>query len=158
MKIKKFPQSCILVESNGTRLLIDPSSVKYDEKFLKDWQNADVILITHRHSDHINPSAVKQLNLPTYSTKEVSAHNPDLDIKLIKEGDTFNVGKLKVEVVKAVHGFMSAEGEIMENVGFIIDDKKTRLYVTSDTIRFNNDYKADVLFADVTAFDASMNL
>ena len=33
MKITKFPQSCILVESKKTKILIDPSSVKYDEKF-----------------------------------------------------------------------------------------------------------------------------
>ena len=129
MKVKKFPQSCILIETNGTKILIDPSSVKYDEKFKKDWKTADAILITHRHSDHINASVVKELQLPIYSTQEVASFNPTLEINLIKQ-----------------------------NVGFIVDDGKTKLYITSDTIRFKNDYKADAVFADVTAFDASMNL
>ncbi len=158
MKIKKFPQSCILIETKGTRLLIDAGSVKYDEKFLKDWKTADAVLITHRHSDHINAPVVKSLGLPVYSTSEVASRNPDLQINIIKEKDTFKIGKVKIEVVKAIHGFMLPEGDILENVGFIIDDGKTRLYITSDTIRFNHNYKADVMFADVTAFDASMNL
>lgn len=158
MKIKKFPQSCILIESNKTKILVDPGSVKYDEKFLKDWKSADAILVTHRHSDHINASAVKALGLPVYSTKEVASYNPDLSINLIKEGDTFKIGKVKIEVVKAIHGYMAPGGEVLENVGFMIDDGKTKLYVTSDTIRFPNNFKADVVFADVTAFDASMNL
>ncbi len=158
MKLKKFPQSCILVKANGTTLLIDPGCVKYDESFLKDWKKADAILVTHRHSDHINAPVLKSLGLPVYTTKEVSSKNPELKVNIIKEKDCFKVGKLKIDVVKAVHGFISAEGDILENVGFIIDDGKTKLYVTSDTIRFKNDYKADVLFADVTAFDASMNL
>ena len=158
MKVKKFPQSCILIETNGTKILIDPSSVKYDEKFKKDWKTADAILITHRHSDHINASVVKELQLPIYSTQEVASFNPTLEINLIKENDVFKIGEATITVVKAIHGFISTDGEIKQNVGFIVDDGKTKLYITSDTIRFKNDYKADAVFADVTAFDASMNL
>ena len=36
-------------------------------------------------------------------------------------------------------------GEIFENVGYILDDGYKRLYTTSDTINFNNDYKCDIL-------------
>ena len=38
-----------------------------------------------------------------------------------------------------------SKGEIFENVGYIVDDGKNRLYTTSDTINFNNDYKCDIL-------------
>lgn len=158
MKIKKYPQSCIMVESEGVKILVDPSCVKFDEKFVEEWSKADVILVSHRHSDHINAEVLGKLNVPIYSTEEVSRFNPDLTINIIKAGDTLQFGNVKVEVVKAVHGYVMAAGEILENVGFIIDDKATKLYITSDTIRFKNDYKADILFANVTAFDASMNL
>lgn len=158
MKITKFPQSCIIVETLGKKILIDPSTIKFEGNFLEDWKKADAVFATHKHGDHVYPKVVKELGLPFYSTSEVANAFPDLQTNIIKEGNIVYIGKIKVEVVKAVHGFISKAGEILENVGFIIDDGKTRLYVTSDTVRFDNDYKADVLFADVTAFDASMNL
>lgn len=160
MNLTKYPQSCILVESGGTKILIDPSTVQYDEKFLKIWKTADAVLVTHRHSDHIYAEILKDFKVLIYSTAEVQKFYPNLKIKVIKEKDIFNIGKLNVQVVKAIHGFIAADGEVLENVGFIVDDGKTKLYVTSDTIRYNGieKNKADVLFADVTAFDASMNL
>ena len=158
MKIKKFPQSCILIETAGKKILVDPGTVKYEQTFLKDWKTADAILITHRHSDHINADILKTLNIPIYSTNEVKKYNPDLSINIIKQGDNFKIGNIKIEVTKAIHGFTTVDAEIFENVGFIIDNGKAKLYITSDTLRFNYPYKADFLFADITAYDVSMNL
>jgi len=31
MKITKFPQSCLLVETKGKKILIDPGTLKYKE-------------------------------------------------------------------------------------------------------------------------------
>lgn len=158
MKITKFPQSCILVETKGKKILIDPSTTKYDEKYLDIWKTADAVLITHRHSDHIHAEVLNSLDIPIYSTSEVSEYFPNLKVQIIKVDDILDFVDLKVEVVKAIHGFVMPKGEILENIGFILDDGDTRLWITSDTIRFKNNYKADVLFANITAFDASMNL
>jgi len=158
MKIKKYPQSCIIVETKGVKILVDPSSVKFEEKFIDEWKTVNVVLITHRHSDHINAEVLSKLDIPIYSTKEVSGFNQNLKINVIKNGDILQFNHVKIEVVNAIHGYVMASGEILENVGFIIDDKSNRLYITSDTIRFKHDYKADILYANITAFDASMNL
>ena len=158
MKIKKYPQSCVIVETKKVKILVDPSSVKFEEKFIDEWKTVDVILITHRHSDHINAEVLSKLDIPIYSTKEVSGFNPNLKINVIKNGDMLQFNDVTIEVVNAIHGYVMAGGEILENVGFIIDDKSNRLYITSDTIRFKHDYKADILYANITAFDASMNL
>lgn len=158
MKIIKYPQSCIVVETNGVKILVDPSSVKFEERFIEEWKTVDAILITHRHSDHINADVLSKLDIPIYSTKEVSDYTSNLKINLIKNGDILQFNNVEIEVVNAIHGYVMAAGEILENVGFIIDDKTNRLYITSDTIRFKHNYKADILYANITAFDASMNL
>ena len=160
MKIKKFPQSCVLVEVDNIKILIDPGSVNFDEKFLDDWKTADCVLITHKHSDHINASVLNQLNIPIYSTNEVQQQYPTLKINVLKVGRKFKIGSIKIEVVKAIHGYISQMGEIMENVGYILDDGKQRFYAASDTIRFNGieKNKCDIVMIDCTAFDASMNL
>lgn len=48
-------------------------------------------------------------------------------------------------------------GEILENVGYIIDNGEHRFYITSDTICFNNNYKADVVALPVTAYGLTMS-
>lgn len=160
MKVTKYPQSCLMIETNNKKILVDPGSLKYQDKYLDKWQEADVILVTHKHFDHIYPDVLKNLNIPIYSTKEVQDTYPDLDINIVKENDVLSFDDIKVEVVKAIHGFnplLKNGGEVFENVGYIIDDNKHRLYVTSDTISFNNDYKADIVALPTTAHGITMS-
>jgi len=161
MKVKKFPQSCLLFKTTEQLILVDPGSINFNEAFMDEWKKADAVLVTHRHADHIKADKLKEFNTPIYSTKEVSEHYPDLNINIVKENDVIDIGKVKTEVVRAVHGFhprMKANnGEVFENVGFIIDDQTTRAYVTSDTIFFNNNYKADAVFAPVTGTCITMD-
>jgi len=42
-------------------------------------------------------------------------------------------------------------------VGYIIDDGENRLYATSDTICFKNEYKADILCIPVTGHGLTMS-
>ena len=153
MKITKYNQSCLLVETNNKRFLIDPGKIGYEESLLNEWTNIDYILVTHRHGDHCNVDAIntiaKRDNAKIYTTQEV-ADNTGLENPIIvKQDDVIDLGDTRIEVTKAIHGFFTkmkkAGGEIFENVGYIIDDGKKRLYTTSDTINFNNDYKCDIL-------------
>lgn len=160
MKITKYPQSCLMVETKETKILIDAGGLKYQDSFLDDWKKANIVLITHKHGDHIKEDAVSQINAPLYSTQEVKNNYPDLNINIVRENDVIDCNKIKIEVVKAIHGYnpnLKNGKEVLENVGYIIDDGNTRLYVTSDTICFNNDYKADIIALPITAHGLTMS-
>lgn len=161
MKITKYPQSCLLVETKGKKILIDPGALKYKEEYFNIWDNVDIILITHKHPDHCNTEILKKLNkkITIYSTKEVQNANKELKIDVIKESDIIKLGDITIEVVHAIHGYnpLLKGKEINENVGYIIDDGKNRLYTTSDTICFKNEYKADILFVPVTGYGLTMS-
>lgn len=162
MKITKYPQSCLLIETKGKKILVDPGVLKYKEEYFNIWNNVDIILITHKHPDHFNIEMLEKLNknIEIYSTKEVSEVASNLVIKIIKENDVVNLDDLKIEVVKAIHGYqplLKGDKEIYENVGYIIDDGNTRIYITSDTICFKNDYKADILCVPVTGYGLTMS-
>lgn len=160
MKITKYPQSCLMVETSDKKILIDAGGLKYQDKFLEHWQNADLVLITHKHGDHIKIDVLKELNIPIYSTQEVQNTYPEIEFNIVKENDVLKLDNIKVEVVKAIHGYnpnLKDGKEVFENVGYIIDDDNCRLYVTSDTICFKNDYKADVVALPITAHGLTMS-
>lgn len=160
MKITKYPQSCLMVETKDKKILVDPGALKYQDDFLENWREADIILITHRHSDHIKKDILANINIPIYSTKEVQDAYPEINFNIIKDGDIINLEGIKIEVVKAVHGYnprLKNGGEVLENVGYIIDDNQNRLYITSDTICFNNDYKADIVAIPITAYGLTLS-
>ena len=58
MKLTKIGHSCLLVEEDGVRILIDPGGYTTGQNELK---NLDVILITQEHPDHLNMDSVKLL-------------------------------------------------------------------------------------------------
>lgn len=152
MKVTKYPQSCLLIEIKGKTLLIDPGAINWDDSFIDDFKDVDYIFITHRHGDHLYADAVKKIlgfnKAKLYSSSEVAKFFPDLPINIVKDGDIVDFGDFKVEVVKAVHGFIppfKAGKQIYENIGFIIDDGVVRFYATSDTICFEHEYKCDAI-------------
>lgn len=162
MKITKFPQSCLLIETKGKKVLVDPGNLKYKEEYFEIWNGVDVVLITHKHGDHYYKEVLEKLDetIKIYSSNEVKNAHPTLRIHVVKEGDTFEVGDIKIEVVHAEHGYqplLKGDKEIHENVGYIIDDGKNRLYATSDTICFKNDYQADILCIPVTGHGLTMS-
>lgn len=160
MKITKYPQSCLLIETNNKKILVDAGGLKYKEEYFDIWKQADIILLTHKHGDHVNYNVLRNIDVPIYSTLEVQNTYPELKINIIKENDNIPLDNINIEVVKAVHGYnpnLKNGGEVFENVGYIIDDNKTRLYITSDTICFNNDYKADIVALPVTAYGLTMS-
>ncbi len=162
MKITKFPQSCLLIETKEKKILVDPGKLKYKEEYFDIWNNVDIILITHKHPDHCNTEILEKINnnIKIYSTKEVQEANKTLNINIVKEDDIIELENIKIEVVHAIHGYqplLKGEKEIHENVGYIIDDGENRLYTTSDTICFSNEYKADILCIPVTGHGLTMS-
>lgn len=162
MKITKFPQSCLLIETKGKKVLVDPGNSKYKEEYFDIWNSADIILITHKHPDHCNTEVLEKLdkNIKIYSTKEVQDTYKSLDINIVKQNDVIKLDDITIEVVHAIHGYqplLKGAKEIHENVGYIIDDGQNRLYATSDTICFKNDYKADILCIPVTGYGLTMS-
>ena len=162
MKITKFPQSCLLIETKGKKILVDPGNLKYKDEYFDVWNAVDIILITHKHPDHCNTEVLQKLdkNITIYSTKEVQDTNESLNINIVKENDTIELDNVKIEVVHAIHGYqplLKGNKEVHENVGYIIDDGENRLYSTSDTICFKNEYKADILCTPVTGYGLTMS-
>lgn len=153
MKIKKFAQSCLMIDYKNVRILVDPGNVDYFEGLLDLWTSINIIIVTHAHADHCHANIIKKIierdNAVLYTTKEVLNIYPDLKGIVIKSGDKINFSSsFNITVTKAIHGYLPfmKDNEVKENIGLIINDSINKIYITGDTLSFNNDYKCDYLF------------
>ncbi|MDR2933692.1 MAG: MBL fold metallo-hydrolase [Rickettsiales bacterium] len=155
MKITKYPHSCFYIETSGKSILVDPGNNLYDAVFLPEWKNADFILITHKHGDHCYSDIIKNIDTPIYASSEVAAEYPNLKINIVKSGDILQLtNEISVEITKAVHGYLPFlkhnNAQVYENTGFIVNTENKKIWFTSDTLCFDNDYKCDILCAPVS--------
>lgn len=66
MNITKFGHSCLLVEENNTRILIDPGTWSEGHTEL---ENLDAIFITHEHQDHCDIPSLQILMQKNFGLK-----------------------------------------------------------------------------------------
>jgi L-ascorbate metabolism protein UlaG (beta-lactamase superfamily) len=154
MKLTKFAHSCVMVETKGEKIIIDPGVYSTNEEMIKRCKNSDAILITHKHSDHCDIEAINKIKgekTKVYTSKEVLEFYPELKAEIVHDGYNISIGEVLIEVVKAVHGYLpilKGDKEVHEGLGFIIDRGK-KVYFVGDSISFKNEYKCDVLFVPV---------
>ncbi|MBN1377444.1 MBL fold metallo-hydrolase [Candidatus Woesearchaeota archaeon] len=157
MKITKYPQSCVLIELNNKKILIDPGKYTYNEEFKPDeWKDIDILLLTHGHKDHCLPEAVKIIyknNKPKiFGSKWVGEilKETKIPVQTMNEGQTKKVGKITITAVKAIHGeHPDMTTSPKETVGFLIKDKKS-IYHCSDTLYFKDKPYADVVLVPIS--------
>ena len=106
-------------------IYIDPFQIKKEDQ-------ADIILITHEHFDHCSPEDVKKIQKPdtVIVTTSDCALKLSGDIKKVKPGDKINVKGIEIEAVPAYN--INKKFHPKENnwVGFIINIKGTRIYLS----------------------------
>jgi L-ascorbate metabolism protein UlaG (beta-lactamase superfamily) len=99
------------------------------------YDNVRVILLTHIHSDHINPStlaSVKKLfpNIPIFGNYEVYQTYPDFGINVVNAGFKFKAGQYEFEAFDCEHNAL-CYGYVWEM------DGQTILYATDLTTTKN---------------------
>lgn len=130
MEIRKYLHSCILLEKDGKKILLDPGNYSFsidgnnieNRHLVEDIGSVDAILITHKHLDHCYPSVIKYFmknGAKIYGSNEVAS-------LLLKEGiDTEilngeeNIVGFSVRPVELKHEEIPTE--IPHNFGFLID-------------------------------------
>lgn len=126
MKVKKFPQSHLVLEKNGKTLIIDPGYITFEKGFkVNDFQGVDVYLITHQHGDHLGPETIKEV-----VGEKIILGNSDvvaklkqigvINIKELKNLEEIEIEGFKIKAVDLPH--FQKEGTVMPpNTGFLID-------------------------------------
>lgn len=125
MKITRYPQSCLLLEKNGKRVLIDPGNFVAEKYTAKDLLPLDGVLITHRHADHADPTLVGELanaGVTVIANRDTTELLGEIVSEIIDGGGELELGGFKVKAHELAHCLMPDGGEGPQNTGYIIDE------------------------------------
>lgn len=147
MRITKYPQSCLLVEDAGGRILIDPGNFAMQAYEPDDFGELHAVLYTHRHADHFVESAVASFvdsGADIYTNADVAELIGDA-ATTVDDGDSFETGGFSITARDLPHVPL-VDGEAgPPNTGFVIDlDDGRRFFHPGDGIELAG-LKVDVL-------------
>lgn len=126
MIIKKFPQSHLVISKDGHKICIDPGNYTFQAGFkVEDFSDIDVFLITHQHSDHMDPDLIGQLvtDKLIIGNSDVVSKLENLGVKAeeIKDGESREVVGFNVTAYDLPHCKMIDGSDGPLNTGFVID-------------------------------------
>ncbi|MEO3924288.1 MBL fold metallo-hydrolase [Micromonosporaceae bacterium B7E4] len=110
MRIAKYLHSCLLVEQDGVRLLIDPGRFGFVEGRVRpeDFGRLDAVALTHHHPDHADPEAlveiVRRTGARLLGNRETAEalRGHGLDVTVAESGE-HRIGPLRLDAVPADH-------------------------------------------------------
>jgi L-ascorbate metabolism protein UlaG (beta-lactamase superfamily) len=126
MKVTKYPQSCLAVEENGRRIVIDPGSLVMPRYGAEDLWPLDAILITHQHADHADPTLIKALlskgRVPVIANESTAKVLGDLVSQIVHDNESFVVADFPITARELPHCLMPSGEKGPQNTGYIIAD------------------------------------
>lgn len=141
MKITFYGQNTLSFSINDFTIVVDPfitgNPLAKDKVKLSSLQ-ADYILLTHAHQDHIldAEALAKQTGAIIVSNYEIAMHYQAKGIKVhpMNHGGSWDFGPFKVQYVNAVHTSAFPDGSYGGYPGgFVLMMNKKTIYIAGDT-------------------------
>lgn len=177
MKITSLGQAGLLIEDNGSIILVDPYLSNNVEKF--EPQNKrrlpidesvflvkpDCLIFTHCHLDHYDIETINKFkdikNVITFSPisvyNDIKIRYPNFTNKLVTIGDKLKLYNFNITVLKSFHSDKEA-------VGFLIENNDKIIYIVGDSLykvelidNFPKHCAPDYLFVPVNGYGNNMN-
>jgi len=125
MRVTKYPQSCLVVEVDGTRLVIDPGTLVTARHDIDELGPLDAVLYTHRHHDHLDVEVVDRLlerDTTLFGNADVVELVGAARCTLVEDGRPFAVGGVEIVPHDLPHVVMVDGAPGPPNTGFVVAD------------------------------------
>lgn len=126
MQVTKYPQSCLLIEHERVRLVIDPGSYFTASFDLDDLGELDAVLVTHRHLDHIDPVLVgplRERGIEIVGNADVADLLGEGLVRVVEDGQRFEVAGLDAVAHDLPHVPMVDGSPGPPNTGFVLEGR-----------------------------------
>jgi L-ascorbate metabolism protein UlaG (beta-lactamase superfamily) len=127
MRVTHLGHACLLVETAGARVLLDPGT------FAPEWEQLtglDAVLVTHAHPDHVDWDRLPALLSDNPGTRVLM--EPDLagsdsardwTASRFPAGERTEIADLTVEAVGGRHAIIHADIPRIGNVGYVLHEQ-----------------------------------
>jgi len=123
MKLTHLGHACLLVETDGARLLIDPGTMSS----FTDVRDLDAVLVTHQHPDHVD--VVRLAALLAANPGASLVVDPDSvtavaglpEHVVARPGDRLALGGAEVDVLGGIHAAVYGDVPGCTNSAYLVD-------------------------------------
>jgi len=116
--------ACLLVETGGARLLLDPGTFSHG---FEELTGLDAILITHQHVDHVDVERLPALleandGAQLVAEPEIATEltKVGLDARPLHPGEQLTAGSAGVRAIGGTHALIHADIPRVGNVGLVL--------------------------------------
>lgn len=124
MKVTRYPQSCLLLEKDGHKLVIDPGVNFLETHKVEELSGVEAVLYTHQHGDHYEPSIAEALlgqGVALYANKS-TAELIGLDkVTVVHDGDAFQAAGFEIAARELPHCLLPNGQPGPQNTGYVIN-------------------------------------
>jgi L-ascorbate metabolism protein UlaG (beta-lactamase superfamily) len=150
MRITKQEHACLILESAGKLLVIDPGMFT---AALVGLNGVVAVVITHEHGDHWTADQLTRIlkinpDVQFYGPEGVAIAATDFDITVVKDGDVIDAEPFALRFFGEKHAVIHSSIPTVDNVGVLVNDS---LYYPGDSFTVPAGVTVDTLAAPVGA-------
>ncbi len=127
MKVTKLPQSGLLLEKDGQRIVFDPVRFLGFDLEVESLNSPQAVIYTHSHPDHLNikiATALQENGSLLYGNDDVIEKADGIAIEPFSTGDVKNLAGFELKSYYLEHCLMvDGSKATVPNNGYIIDGK-----------------------------------
>ncbi|WP_189080223.1 MBL fold metallo-hydrolase [Mangrovihabitans endophyticus] len=115
MRMTKHGHACVRLSAEGRVLVVDPGAWSPDVPL----DDADAVLVTHEHADHVDAARVARLGIPVFAPAD--ARIPGLETIGVRAGEEFTAAGFRVRAVGGRHAEITDGEPDCANLGYVVD-------------------------------------
>lgn len=124
MKLTKFEHACVVVELEGSKLVVDPGSFTIP---LVNYTGIAAVVITHEHADHWTPEHLHRIvrdspDVKLFGPEGVVEAASEFSITTVHDGDVVVVGPFTLAFYGGLHAVIHSSIPVIDNLGVMVND------------------------------------
>jgi L-ascorbate metabolism protein UlaG (beta-lactamase superfamily) len=124
MKVTRYPQSCLLLEKDNHKIVIDPGMHFLETHKIEELSGVEAVLYTHQHPDHYEPKIAEALlaqGVKVFANGATAQLIGTEKVMVVNSGDSFTAGGFEIIARELPHCLLPDGSEGPQNTGYVVD-------------------------------------